>query len=89
MSKTTLDEILQRLHVVPTAQDIGDIWEKRETGALDVASAKQAILNWVAEEVVGEDLPLNTEPSTGQRIHNSVKAEQRNILKQHGYKGRR
>lgn len=31
-----------------------------------------------ALEIIGDDLPLDTEPNTGQRIHNKVKLELRN-----------
>ena len=44
-------------------------------------SLKQAILRWVADEIVGE---ISQEDSNGRY---NLKTEQRKILAQHGYKG--
>ena len=38
---------------------------------------KLKLLAEVRVRVVGEDLPLNTTPDTGQRIYNKVKADER------------
>jgi hypothetical protein len=85
MSDTTqgIDEILaKKLSVLGV--------EYRDDGqkqySIDVAPLKQAILQWVADEVVGENLLLNTDPHIGQDIHNAIKAKQRYILTQHGWK---
>jgi hypothetical protein len=51
-----------------------------------VGGELEAILQWVADEVVGENLLLNTDPHIGQDIHNAIKAKQRYILTQHGWK---
>jgi len=43
--------------------------------------AKSAIRKHILQEalsLIGDDLPLDTEPNTGQRIHNKVKQELRN-----------
>ena len=86
----TLDEILRRIHVVPTAEDIGDIWAKRETDVLDVASAKQEVLRWVDEVVIGKDFTnwgeLTTEQQGYAIAENNLRINQRAILKAEGYK---
>ena len=56
-----------------------------DVGAIDAAielirSEKLSLLTEVRERVIGEDLPLNTTPDTGQRIYNKVKSEQRAAL---------
>jgi hypothetical protein len=38
------------------------------------------LIKGVCEEVIGSDLPTDTDITTGQRIHNAVKAEQRQRL---------
>ena len=52
---------------------------------------KQAILQWVADEVVGENEPLNIIDSENHRTtftrgYNSLRNEQRQTLKDHGWK---
>ena len=42
-----------------------------------IRTEKLKLLSEVRERVVGEDLPLNTTPDTGQRIYNKVKANER------------
>ena len=42
-----------------------------------IRTEKLKLLAEVRERVVGEDLPLNTTPDTGQRIYNKVKADER------------
>ena len=54
--------------------------------------AKQAILRWVADEVIGEDEEIvhhKTIQSNNdnQIIRNSQRQKQRNILARHGYRG--
>ena len=54
--------------------------------------AKQAILRWVADEVIGDDEEIvhhKTIQSNNdnQIIRNSQRQKQRNILARHGYKG--
>ena len=55
------------------------------------AVAKQAILRWVADEVIGEDDNVRLEHSdsamTKKGERNWVRHEQRKILAKHGYKG--
>ena len=45
-----------------------------------IRTEKLKLLAEVRERVVGEDLPLNTTPDTGQRIYNKVKANERTAL---------
>ena len=45
-----------------------------------IRTEKLKLLSEVRERVVGEDLPLNTTPDTGQRIYNKVKANERTAL---------
>ena len=45
-----------------------------------IRTEKLKLLAEVRERVVGEDLPLNTTPDTGQRIYNKVKADERAAL---------
>ena len=45
-----------------------------------IRTEKLKLLAEVRERVVGEDLPLNTTPDTGQRIYNKVKANERTTL---------
>ena len=45
-----------------------------------IRTEKLKLLAEVRERVVGEDLPLNTTPDTGQRIYNKVKADERIAL---------
>lgn len=52
-----------------------------KTRHIVASDAKSAIRKHILQEalsLIGEDLPLNTEPNTGQRIHNKVKQELRN-----------
>ena len=42
-----------------------------------IRTEKLKLLAEIRERVVGEDLPLNTTPDTGQRIYNKVKADER------------
>ena len=42
-----------------------------------IRTEKLKLLAEVRERVVGEDLPLNTTPDTGQRIYNKDKANER------------
>ena len=54
--------------------------------------AKQAILRWVADEVIGEDEEIvhyktMQADNVNQIIRNSQRQKQRNILARHGYKG--
>lgn len=45
-----------------------------------IRTEKLKLLDEVRERVVGEDLPLNTTPDTGQRLYNKVKANERTAL---------
>ena len=45
-----------------------------------IRTEKLKLLAEVRERVIGEDLPLNTTPDTGQRIYNKVKANERTAL---------
>lgn len=54
-------------------------------------SLKQAILRWVADEVIGEDEEIvhyktMQADNVNQIIRNSQRQKQRNILARHGYK---
>ena len=54
--------------------------------------AKQAILRWVADEIIGEDEEIVHHKTMqanndNQIIRNSQRQKQRNILARHGYKG--
>ena len=73
-----LDEILYRF--IPAT----DYSDKRETDPTDQERAKQAILRWVADEVIGED-----QPDIGESSHerNILRRQLREILAEHGYKG--
>jgi hypothetical protein len=57
----------------------------------NVNEAKQAILYWIDREVIGEDeeLPMKQFAFLDEHINsqNKLRAEQRTILSQHGYKG--
>lgn len=96
MSKTTLDESLECLYRIAADTELKA--DRSDPYAFDgVAEAKQATLRWVADEVVGEmEETVRTKPfnftadaiiSSDIRARNSLRAEQREILSQHGYKG--
>lgn len=86
MSKT-LDEIVKAFQDYtaswgyPTNQDAHD-------RGLEVH--KQTILDWVNDEVVGEDETSNARPDklkqSAPHQRNQVRKKQRAILKQHGWK---
>lgn len=60
---------------------LGDYKEKGYLSEGNTKQAKSAIRKHILQEalsLIGDDLPLDTEPNTGQRIHNKVKQELRN-----------
>ena len=58
----------------------------RETNAIN--AAKQAILDWVSREVIGEDVTYEGHLISWAIEHqNTLRSNQRAILRQHGYKG--
>ena len=72
-------------------EDLGDYHEHlydnmwlAANGEYTKNDAKQAILRWVADEVIGED-----QPDIGESSHerNILRRQLREILARHGYKG--
>ena len=66
--------------------------EQNEAKDNSVAYTKQAILRWVADEVIGDDEEIVHHKTIqanndNQIIRNSQRQKQRNILARHGYKG--
>lgn len=86
MSNTpeTLDEILKKAMLIANrAKFLGTQKEIDDAGI----EAKQAILSLIEERVIGKDMIIGDEIAenrsyTGERIHNAIKAEQRNKLKE-------
>ena len=78
-----LDEILAKHN-----GELGVTWEDPDVVTPDT---KQAILRWVADEVIGRNTDTkSTETeieSYDLHVQNLLKEEQRKILAQHGYKG--
>ena len=78
-----LDEILAKHN-----GELGITWEDPDVVTPDT---KQAILRWVADEVIGRNTDTkSTETeieSYDLHVQNLLKEEQRKILAQHGYKG--
>ena len=74
-----LDEIL-----VDNFEEIRVIGCTVESMDRRIAEAKQAILRWVADEVIGED-----QPDIGESSHerNILRRQLREVLAEHGYKG--
>ena len=80
-------------------EDLGDYHEHlydnmwlAANGEYTKNDAKQAILRWVADEVIGEDEEIVHHKTMqanndNQIIRNSQRQKQRNILARHGYKG--
>ena len=67
--QSRLSEILKQMEGSP---------EQGETDiSLGSIQSAQAAITDLVLETIGDDLPLNTEPNTGQRIHNKVKADLR------------
>lgn len=89
MSKTTLDEIFDDYEM------IGETFSTNPKETKDIPYLKQAILHWVADEVIGEDEEETIEDKLGgkyrfnsnKRRRNKVRRNQRKILAQNGYKG--
>ena len=78
-----LDEILAKHN-----GELGVTWEDPDVVTPDT---KQAILRWVADEVIGRNTDTkSTETeieSYDLHVQNLLKEEQRKILAQNGYKG--
>jgi hypothetical protein len=94
---SNLEEILDQTFIYGVGTNADDI-KGNETAYTNlkqhaIEEAKQAILQWVNDEVIGED-----EPETYQGVYmaglideeagdrNKLRAEQRHILKSHGWK---
>lgn len=96
MSKTTLDEIFNMFEggVHAKGSDKGGyptyftkpypLWVEERKRA-----ARQAILRWVADEVIGEDSDTYDwqKDVDVNGVKDDLRDEQRKILAQHGYKG--
>jgi hypothetical protein len=84
MSKTlTLDEILADLYEHTGDKDLDPEWI-----SVVQYNNKQAILQWVATVVVGENT-YSVRPSGGSsswKAQDELRAEQRQTLKDHGWK---
>ena len=86
-SEDELQRELERLYRC-VVYDLADGVDRKELWIKEVGvvvkrlirTEKQKLLAEVRERVVGEDLPLNTTPDTGQRIYNKVKANERTAL---------
>ena len=75
------DAILTEFKQVYKLAGSGDYTENCTNVVMSIVrTEKQKLLAEVRERVVGEDLPLNTTPDTGQRIYNKVKANERTAL---------
>lgn len=75
-----LDDVLQNAYTV--GQQFGMTTEE----------LKQAVLRWVADEVIGKDESQKTESGDKNKApwtngRNNLRQQQRNTLAQHGYKG--
>ena len=74
-----LDEILNHIGVGWCGNPFCD------KPTFSIEEAKQAILEWVNDEVVAAGDPLST-MADAQVYRELIRAKQRNILKQHGWK---
>jgi hypothetical protein len=105
----TLDEILREYIELSDYVNLSDnlddsvaVQDAKNRMETDIAKAKQAILQWIADEVVGTDIEHTKwfVDVTGEydyfhpvkrplveRHKNEHRDEQRAILKQHGWKG--
>lgn len=87
-----LDKALERLAVAGRGWGVSED-AQIESMIIDLAEAKQEILRWVADEVIGEnETGVITDPDSvdyGKPYSNVYvdRDEQRKILAQHGYKG--
>lgn len=94
--KTTLDEIILDIRKAESGQrdahNTNNPQGVREHHLAQFDRCKQAILRWVADEVVGEDEEIvhyktMQANNDNQIIRNSQRQKQRNILARHGYIG--
>lgn len=86
-NNTQLDKALNGLSssvAVNHASSLVNYSKKRREDDESVEQAKQAILQWFAHDVIGED---TTNPQWEGDVENSLRAKQRAILKEHGWKG--
>lgn len=84
-TENTLDETLHKLYL----QGFSDTPTATKQYP-NVDKAKQAILHWVATEVIGENESGRHLESPAWNVvggRNEIRNEQRKILAQHGYKG--
>lgn len=79
-----LDEQLNYLMEYSYKYGRCEIPSSEEPPLIIARQAKQAILRWVADEVIGED-----QPDIGESSHerNILRRQLREILAEHGYKG--
>lgn len=89
-----LDKALERLAVAGRGWGVSES-AQIESMSSELDETKQAILRWVADEVIGEDEEETIEDKLGgkyrfnsnKRRRNRVRRSQRKILAEHGYKG--
>ena len=76
-----LDEEIDKVVTCIALAFGGDLSYLEKEDYQQIALSKSAIRKHILQEalsLIGDDLPLDTEPNTGQRIHNKVKQELRN-----------
>lgn len=73
-SQDWLDKCFDGLEVIDTNNHLSTVEHDKD---ILIKKLRKHILQ-EALEMIGDDLPLDTEPNTGQRIHNKVKQELRN-----------
>ncbi len=86
-----LHEILWNHHLVPSADDVEDVWKKNPTNITDTATAQKQLFDLIntqkrlyAESVIGEDEKMYNPPyqhSSEKAVRNLLRAEQRARIK--------